>query len=70
MKLREVLSLFTVVAILAPAAAASAAPFGGFAQNDSPDVSEVRHYALTLDKAQKPPTPCRPSTSSLHPTPP
>jgi hypothetical protein len=53
MKLRELLSLFAAVAMLAPAAAAGGAPFGGFAQNDGPDVLEVRHYALTLDKAQK-----------------
>jgi hypothetical protein len=53
MKLREVLSLFAVVAMLVPAAVASGAPFGGFAQNDSPDVTEVRHYVLTLEKAQK-----------------
>jgi hypothetical protein len=53
MKLREALPLLTIVAMLTPAAAANGAPLAGFAANDSPDVLEVRHYALTLDKAQK-----------------
>jgi ABC-type glycerol-3-phosphate transport system substrate-binding protein len=43
--------------MLALAAAASGAPLAGVAAGaggtDSPDVTEVRHYALTLDKAEK-----------------
>jgi hypothetical protein len=53
MKLRDALSLFTVVAMLTLASTASAAPLAGFAANENPDVVEVRHYTLTLDKAQK-----------------
>ena len=53
MKLRGALSLLTGVAMLALAAAANGAPLAGGPANDNPDVVEVRHYALTLDKAQK-----------------
>lgn len=49
MRLREAVSLLTGVSMVALAAAAMSAPPGA---ND-PDVIEVRHYALTLDKAQK-----------------
>jgi hypothetical protein len=53
MRLRQALPLLTVVAMLAPAAAANGAPLAGFAANENPDVVEVRQYALTLEKAQK-----------------
>lgn len=49
MKVREAVLLMTSVAMLALATAAVYAQPGG----DDPDVREVRHYALTLDKAQK-----------------
>ena len=53
MKLREVLTLLTGVAIVALATSASCAPLAGFAANENSDVVEVRQYILTLDKAQK-----------------
>jgi len=58
MKLREGRSLFISVAMMALAAAAlfvlpaSGSQAGGGGDN-SPDVLEVRHYMLTLDKAQR-----------------
>ena len=51
MRLREGLSLLTGVAMLL-AAAAMGAPAAG-AAGDDPDVIEVRHYVLTMDKAEK-----------------
>ncbi len=68
MKLREALPLLTLVAMLMPSAAANGAPFAGFAANESPDVVEVRQYALTLDKAQKTAQRnAKPSTDWLRP---
>ena len=49
MRVREVLPVFAGVALMALATAMSAQ--GG--PSDNPDVTEVRNYALTLDKAQK-----------------
>ncbi len=48
MKVREAVYLPVAVAMLALASAACAQAGGA-----NPDVLEVRHYALTLDKAQK-----------------
>jgi hypothetical protein len=53
MRLRDALSLLTGAAMLALTAAASGAPLAAAAETDSPDVIEVRHYALTLEKAEK-----------------
>jgi hypothetical protein len=53
MKKREALSLFAGLAILALTSAASGAPRAGSPGDDNPDVVEVRHYHLTLDKAEK-----------------
>lgn len=55
MRLREALTILTGVAIITLATAAIGVPTVGVqaAGDDSPDVLEVRHYALTLDKAQK-----------------
>lgn len=53
MKLREALSCLTGVAMLLLAASASGAPLSGFSSSDNPDVVEVRHYRLTVDKAEK-----------------
>ena len=50
MKMRAALSLLTVVAVVALPIAAIGA---GSPANDNPDVLEVRHYALTLDKATR-----------------
>ncbi len=49
MRVREALSVFAGVAVVALATAMNAQ--GG--PSDNPDVNEVRNYALTLDKAQK-----------------
>jgi hypothetical protein len=56
--MREALSLLTGLAMVLLAAAAMGAPGAGApraagAGDDDPDVIEVRHYALTLDKANK-----------------
>ncbi len=55
MKMRESVSLLAGFAMVALAAAAlGASPSGARAAgDDDPDVIEVRHYALTLDKANK-----------------
>jgi hypothetical protein len=53
MRLREAVSLLTGIAMLALAAAAMGAPGGGGPETVSADDYEVRHYLLTLDKAQK-----------------
>ena len=55
MKLREVLLLFAVVAMLAleRSRRGRQQPCRLRCQQTMPDVVEVRHYALTLDKAQK-----------------
>jgi ABC-type glycerol-3-phosphate transport system substrate-binding protein len=53
MRSREALTLLTGVAMLALTAVAAGAPLAAAAATDSPDVIEVRHYALTLDKAEK-----------------
>jgi len=55
MRMRESVSLLTGVAMVALAAAAmGASPSGARAAgDDDPDVIEVRHYVLTLDKANK-----------------
>ncbi|MGO8932085.1 MAG: hypothetical protein ACLPLZ_07345 [Terracidiphilus sp.] len=52
MRFREALSYLTGVAMVALAAAAMSAQGSG-AGGDNPDVTEVRNYTLTLDKAQK-----------------
>jgi hypothetical protein len=52
MRFREALSLLTGVAMVALAAATMSAQGSG-AGGDNPDVTEVRNYTLTLDKAQK-----------------
>ena len=49
MRVREALSVFAGVALMALATAMNAQ--GG--PSDNPDVNEVRNYTLTLDKAQK-----------------
>ena len=55
MRLREAVSLLTGVAMVALAAGAMGAPISGSqgAGENNPDVIEVRHCALTLDKAEK-----------------
>jgi hypothetical protein len=53
MKRREALSLFAGLAMLALATATSGAPRAGAPGDDDPDVIEIRHYHLTLDKAEK-----------------
>ena len=53
MKLRDALSLLTGVSMLALAMAAIGAPRAGGSGDDDPDVLELRHYRLTLDKADK-----------------
>jgi hypothetical protein len=52
MRVREALSVFAQVAVVAMAAAAMGVQARG-AACDNPDVVEVRSYVLTLDKAQK-----------------
>lgn len=52
MRVRKALSTFTGVAALALATATMSAQGTG-GSSDSADVTEVRNYALTLDKAQK-----------------
>ena len=52
MRVREALSVFTGVVVVALATATMGAQATG-GSGDNPDVVEVRHYALTLDKAQK-----------------
>jgi len=52
MRVRETLSAFASVAILSLATATMGAQGTG-GSSDSADVTEVRNYALTLDKAQK-----------------
>jgi hypothetical protein len=58
MRVREALSVFTGVVLVTLATAtmgaqgAGGSPSGG-AAGDNPDVTEVRNYVLTLDKAQK-----------------
>ncbi len=54
MELRKTVAALSGVAMLALAASAMGAPVANGAPGDNdPDVLEVRHYALTLDKAQK-----------------
>jgi len=53
MKMRAALSLLAVVAVVALPISATGATGTGTPANDNPDVLEVRHYALTLDKAEK-----------------
>ncbi len=55
MKLREAFSLLAGAAMVVLAAGAMGAPFSGAqaAGDNNPDVIEIRHYVLTLDKAQK-----------------
>ncbi len=53
MKWREALSLLAGVAMVSLATAAIGATGAGSPANDNPDVLEVRHYLLTLDKAEK-----------------
>jgi hypothetical protein len=63
MKWRDALSVITVAAMAAMATASVGAPasgtakmggpLAGVAADDSPDVVEVRHYKLTMEKAQK-----------------
>lgn len=53
MKRRESLSLFAGLAILALTTTANGAPRAEGSGDDNPDVLEVRHYHLTLDKAEK-----------------
>jgi hypothetical protein len=53
MKRREALSMLAGLAILALTTAANGAARGGSPGDDNPDVIEVRHYHLTLDKAEK-----------------
>ena len=50
---REALSLLAGLAILALAPAANGIPRGGSPGDDNPDVIEIRHYHLTMDKAEK-----------------
>ncbi|MGD1106023.1 MAG: hypothetical protein ABR865_03200 [Terracidiphilus sp.] len=52
MRVREALSIFTGVAMVALAAAAMGAQGPG-AAGENPDVIEVRNYVLTLAKAEK-----------------
>lgn len=54
MELRKVAAALCGVVLLALAASAAGAPLANGGQNDNdPDVLEVRHYTLTLEKAQK-----------------
>jgi hypothetical protein len=53
MRRREALSLLAGLAILALTTAANGAPRVGSPGDADPDVQEVRHYHLTLDKAEK-----------------
>ena len=55
MRLREALSLLAGSVMVMLAAGAMSAPVSGAqaAGDNNPDVIEVRHYVLTLDKAQK-----------------
>jgi hypothetical protein len=52
MRVREALSVFAGVAMVALAAATMSAQGPG-GSSDNPDVIEVRNYVLTLDKAQR-----------------
>jgi hypothetical protein len=51
--MRSVVSLLAGIAMVALATAAMGAHLAAGAGDDNPDVLEVRHYVLTLDKAQK-----------------
>jgi hypothetical protein len=53
MRLREAVSLLTGVAMVALAAPAMGAPRGAGPETVSADDYEVRHYPLTMEKAQK-----------------
>ncbi len=54
MELRKTVAALSGIAMLALAASAMGAPVANGAPGDNdPDVLEVRHYALTLEKAQK-----------------
>jgi hypothetical protein len=53
MRLRETVSLLAGVALVSLAAAAMGAPRGGGPETVSADDFEVRHYVLTMEKAQK-----------------
>jgi hypothetical protein len=53
MNRREALSLLAGFAVLALTMTANGAPRAGGSGDDSPDVQEIRHYRLTLDKAEK-----------------
>jgi hypothetical protein len=53
MRFREAVSLLTGVAMVALAAAAMGVPRGGGPETVSADDFEVRHYVLSMDKAQK-----------------
>jgi hypothetical protein len=53
MRLRKTGSLIAGIAMVVFAAVAMAVPRSGDANDNNPDVIEVRQYALTIDKAQK-----------------
>jgi len=53
MKVREFPAMLGGVAVLALAAAALCIPASAQGDDNNPDVIEVRHYQLTMDKAQK-----------------
>lgn len=53
MRLREAVSVFAGVTMVALATAAMSAPRGGGPETVSADDNEVRHYQLTMDKAQR-----------------